>query len=95
MATASGARPKPEEDSLPVAIAEPDPAARPSRAPGPPRQAPAGRAPARAGEILDGGVKLAGLLEGVPEALAVTDKTIEEVKAGAVRYAGSIAKLLG
>ena len=46
-------------------------------------------------EILVGGVNLAGQLEGVPEALAVTDKTIEEVKVGAVRYAGSVAKLLG
>ncbi|HEY2575201.1 MAG TPA: hypothetical protein VGI74_02725 [Streptosporangiaceae bacterium] len=46
-------------------------------------------------EILTGGVNLAGQLEGVPEALAVTDKTIEEVKVGAVRYAGSVAKLLG
>ena len=47
------------------------------------------------GEILAGGVALAGELDGVPEALAVTDKTIEEVKVGAVRYAGSVAKLLG
>jgi hypothetical protein len=47
------------------------------------------------GEILTGGVALAGKLDGVPEALAVTDKTIEEVKVGAVRYAGSVAKLLG
>jgi hypothetical protein len=47
------------------------------------------------GEILAGGVALAGELDGVPEALAVTDKTIEEVKVGAVRYAGSVARLLG
>ena len=47
------------------------------------------------GEILAGGVALVGELEGVPEALAVTDKTIEEVKVGAVRYAGSVARLLG
>ena len=46
-------------------------------------------------EILVGGVALAGKLDGVPEALATTDKTIEEVKVGAVRYAGSVAKLLG
>ena len=46
-------------------------------------------------EILAGGVALAGKLDGVPEALATTDKTIEEVKVGAVRYAGSVAKLLG
>jgi hypothetical protein len=47
------------------------------------------------GDILAGGVGLVGQLDGVPEALAVTDETIEEVKAGAVRYAGSVAKLLG
>ena len=46
-------------------------------------------------EILVAGVELTGELDGVPEALAVTDKTIEEVKVGAVRYAGSVAKLLG
>jgi hypothetical protein len=46
-------------------------------------------------DILAGGVELTRQLDGVPEALAVTDKTIEEVKAGAVRYAGSVAKLLG
>jgi hypothetical protein len=48
-----------------------------------------------ADEILAGGVRLVGELEGVPEGLAVTDKTIEEIKVGAVRYAGSVAKLLG
>ena len=42
-----------------------------------------------------GGVALIGELQGVPDGLAVTDKTIEEVKVGAVRYAGSVAKLLG
>ena len=46
-------------------------------------------------DILVGGVALTGELDGVPEALAVTDKTIEEVKVGAVRYAGSVARLLG
>jgi hypothetical protein len=46
-------------------------------------------------DILADGVALAGKLDGVPEALAVTDKTIEEIKVGAVRYAGSVAKLLG
>ena len=45
-------------------------------------------------DILAGGVGLIGELQGVPEGLAVTDKTIEEVKVGAVRYAGSVAKLL-
>jgi hypothetical protein len=45
--------------------------------------------------ILAGGVELIGELQGVPDGLAVTDRTIEEVKIGAVRYAGSVAKLLG
>jgi hypothetical protein len=45
--------------------------------------------------ILAGGVTLIGELQGVPDGLAQTDKTIEEVKVGAVRYAGSVAKLLG
>ena len=46
-------------------------------------------------QILSGGVALIGELEGVPEALATTDATIGEVTVGAVRYAGSVAKLLG
>ena len=46
-------------------------------------------------DILSGGVALIGELNGVPEALAVTDDTIKAVSAGAVRYAGSVAKLLG
>ena len=46
-------------------------------------------------DILAGGVALTGKLDGVTEALAVTDKTIEEIKVGAVRYAGSVARLLG
>jgi len=46
-------------------------------------------------EILSGGVALIGELQGVPEALARTDATIGEVSVGAVRYAGSVAKLLG
>jgi hypothetical protein len=41
--------------------------------------------------ILSGGVALVG----VPEALATTDATVHEVSVGAVRYAGSVAKLLG
>ena len=45
--------------------------------------------------ILAGGVALIGELNGLPEALAVTDETINEVSVGAVRYAGSVAKLLG
>ena len=47
------------------------------------------------GAILSGGVALVGELDGVPEALATTDATIHEVSVGAVRYAGSVAKLLG
>ena len=46
-------------------------------------------------EILSGGVALIGELGGVPDALAKTDTTINEVAVGAVRYAGSVAKLLG
>jgi hypothetical protein len=46
-------------------------------------------------DILAGGVALIGNLEGVPAGLAETDATIEAVKVGAVRYAGSVAKLLG
>ena len=46
-------------------------------------------------DILAGGVALIGELRGVPDGLAVTDQTIGAVKVGAVRYAGSVAKLLG
>jgi hypothetical protein len=46
-------------------------------------------------DILSGGVALIGELDQVPDLLATTDKTIEEVSVGAVRYAGSVAKLLG
>jgi hypothetical protein len=46
-------------------------------------------------EILSGGVALIGQLSGVPEGLATTDATVEEVAVGAVRYAGSVARLLG
>ena len=46
-------------------------------------------------EILSGGVALIGELNGVPEALATTDETVKEVANGAVRYAGSVGKLLG
>ena len=48
-----------------------------------------------ADEILAGGVALVGELDGLPEALAVTDETVREISAGAVRYAGSVATLLG
>jgi hypothetical protein len=46
-------------------------------------------------DILDGGVALTGELDDVPENLAVTDRTVKDVSVGAVRYAGSVAKLLG
>ena len=46
-------------------------------------------------EILAGGVQLIGEVDRVPELLASTDQTIEDVSKGAVRYAGSVAKLLG
>jgi len=46
-------------------------------------------------DILSGGVALVGELTDVPAALATTDATINEISVGAVRYAGSVAKLLG
>ena len=46
-------------------------------------------------DILAGGVELVGDLSGVPDGLAVTDSTVKQVSVGAVRYAGSVAKLLG
>ena len=48
-----------------------------------------------ADDILAGGVALVGELHGVPDALATTDQTVKDVATGAVRYAGSVAKLLG
>jgi hypothetical protein len=45
-------------------------------------------------DILAGGVSLVGELDTTPDLLAKTDETIEEVADGAVRYAGSVAKLL-
>lgn len=45
-------------------------------------------------DILAGGVAVIGELDTTPELLAKTDTTIEEVADGAVRYAGSVAKLL-
>ena len=50
---------------------------------------------AAADDILSGGVELVGHVDNVPEALARTDETIQAVSVGAVRYAGSVAKLLG
>jgi hypothetical protein len=46
-------------------------------------------------DILAGGVGVIGEVDRVPQLLAVTDDTISEVANGAVRYAGSVAKLLG
>ncbi|MEM8621812.1 MAG: hypothetical protein AAGF73_19070, partial [Actinomycetota bacterium] len=45
-------------------------------------------------DILSGGVAVIGELDNTPDLLATTDTTIEEVADGAVRYAGSVAKLL-
>ena len=46
-------------------------------------------------DILSGGVALIGELDDVPELLATTDTVLDEVAVGAVRYAGSVGKLLG
>lgn len=46
-------------------------------------------------DILAGGVAVIGELDTTPDLLATTDQTIEEVADGAVRYAGSVGKLLG
>ena len=46
-------------------------------------------------DILSGGVALIGELDDVPELLATTVTVIDEVAVGAVRYAGSVGKLLG
>ena len=46
-------------------------------------------------DILSGGVALIGELNDVPELLSTTDTVIDEVAVGAVRYAGSVGKLLG
>jgi len=46
-------------------------------------------------DILGGGVSLVGELTPVADALATTDTTVKEISVGAVRYAGSVAKLLG
>ena len=53
------------------------------------------RVRAASDDILTGGVALVGELDGVPEALAQTDQTVEDIAIGAIRYAGSVAKLLG
>ncbi len=50
---------------------------------------------AAADETLAAGVALIGELDTTPDLLATTDETIGEVANGAVRYAGSVGKLLG
>ena len=45
-------------------------------------------------EPLAAGVALIGEVDTAPELLATTDQTIKEVADGAVRYAGSVGKLL-
>jgi hypothetical protein len=45
-------------------------------------------------DILAGGVRLAGEVDGLPGALATTDSTVAAVATGAARYGGSVAKLL-
>jgi hypothetical protein len=48
-----------------------------------------------ADDALAGGVGIIGELETTPGLLAETDEIIKDVAGGAVRYAGSVAKLLG
>jgi hypothetical protein len=48
-----------------------------------------------ADDALAGGVALIGEIDDVPELLDTTDRTIKAVADGAVRYAGSVGKLLG
>lgn len=49
---------------------------------------------AAADSTLAGGVALIGKLDDTPDLLTTTDRTVAEVAQGAVRYAGSVAKLL-
>lgn len=49
---------------------------------------------AAADDLLVHGVELVGEVDGVPELLATTDATVEQIAAGATRYAGSVAALL-
>lgn len=46
-------------------------------------------------DILAGGVALTAELDNTPSALAKTGETVHAITTGAVRYAGSVAKLLG
>lgn len=45
-------------------------------------------------DVLAAGVAAIGDLDSTPDLLAQTDTTVAEVADGAVRYAGSVAKLL-
>jgi len=45
--------------------------------------------------ILERGVALTGDLDELPENLAAVNQTVDEVAIGAVRYAGSVGRLLG
>ena len=49
---------------------------------------------AAADDLLVHGVELVGEVDGVPELLATTDATVEQIAVGATRYAGSVAALL-
>jgi len=49
---------------------------------------------AAADDTLAAGVALIGELDAAPELLATTDRTVADVADGAVRYAGSVGKLL-
>jgi hypothetical protein len=49
---------------------------------------------AAADDVLGHGGELAGLVANVPELLARTDATVEQIAVGATRYAGSVATLL-
>ena len=74
-----------------------DPLERHHRGPHPQRESPGGGGGGRLrrGFAALGGVALTGELDNVPEMLAVTDNTVKDVAIGAVRYAGSVGKLLG
>jgi hypothetical protein len=45
-------------------------------------------------QIVASGAELIDDLDGVPEALATTDQTIQDVSSGATRYGASVSKLL-
>jgi hypothetical protein len=49
---------------------------------------------AAADDLLVHGVELVGEVDDVPELLATTDATVEQIALGATRYAGSVAALL-